>query len=85
MPLMNQKCFIQVLFKSVILSVYTCERTRRQTLRESFQSRVTIFASVLLGISSVSVLAGYSVWRQLVYQKKMSATATGGESFIGTF
>ena len=47
--------------KSVILSVYTCERTRRQTLRESFQSRVTIFASVLLGISSVSVLAGYSV------------------------
>ncbi|VDM50082.1 unnamed protein product [Toxocara canis] len=46
-------------------NIYVCERTRRRTLAESFQNKMTILSGVILGISSVSMLAGYSVRRQL--------------------
>ncbi|KAI6186618.1 hypothetical protein M3Y98_00152200 [Aphelenchoides besseyi] len=45
--------------------VYVCERTRRRTLAESFDSRMTVFSGVVLGISSVGTLVGYSLRRQL--------------------
>uniref|UniRef100_A0A915CL51 Uncharacterized protein n=1 Tax=Ditylenchus dipsaci TaxID=166011 RepID=A0A915CL51_9BILA len=46
-------------------NIYLCERTKRRTLSESFQSTMTIFAGFVLGLSSVSVLAGYSLRRML--------------------
>uniref|UniRef100_A0A914SBN8 Uncharacterized protein n=1 Tax=Parascaris equorum TaxID=6256 RepID=A0A914SBN8_PAREQ len=46
-------------------NIYVCERTRRRTLAESFQNKMTIASGVVLGIASVSMLAGYSVRRQL--------------------
>ncbi|KAI6189885.1 hypothetical protein M3Y97_00056600 [Aphelenchoides bicaudatus] len=46
-------------------NVYVCERTRRRTLSESFQSQMTVFSGVVLGLSSVGTLIGYSVHRQL--------------------
>ncbi|KAI6213579.1 hypothetical protein M3Y94_00166600 [Aphelenchoides besseyi] len=45
--------------------IYVCERTRRRTLAESFDSRMTVFSGVVLGISSVGTLVGYSLRRQL--------------------
>lgn len=45
--------------------VYVCERTRRRTLSESFQSQMTVFSGVVLGLSSIGTLIGYSVHRQL--------------------
>uniref|UniRef100_A0A0M3HXJ1 Fn3_like domain-containing protein n=1 Tax=Ascaris lumbricoides TaxID=6252 RepID=A0A0M3HXJ1_ASCLU len=46
-------------------NIYVCERTRRRTLAESFQNKMTIASGVVLGIASVSMLVGYSVRRQL--------------------
>lgn len=53
------------------LAVYVCERTRRRTLSQSFQSHVTIFSGVVLGLSSVGTLAGYSLWRQLLPSRRV--------------
>ena len=49
----------------IIIIVYICDRTRRRTLRDSFQSRMTIFSGIVLGICSVSVLIGHSMRRHL--------------------
>jgi len=46
-------------------NAFTCEHTRRRTLRDSLQNRATIFSSVLLGTCSVGTLIGYSVWRHI--------------------
>uniref|UniRef100_A0A0N5APB7 Uncharacterized protein n=1 Tax=Syphacia muris TaxID=451379 RepID=A0A0N5APB7_9BILA len=46
-------------------NLYICERTKRRTLTESFNNRMTIFSGLVLGISSVGMLVGYSFKRQL--------------------
>ncbi|TKR87732.1 hypothetical protein L596_012085 [Steinernema carpocapsae] len=53
----------------IVSNIFVCERTRRRTLSESFQNRMTIFSGVVLGISSVSVLTGYSLRRQLMPER----------------
>lgn len=52
--------------RELAILVYLCERTRRRTLAESFQSKMTVFSGVVLGISSVSTLVGYSLRRQFL-------------------
>uniref|UniRef100_A0A914C1Z8 Uncharacterized protein n=1 Tax=Acrobeloides nanus TaxID=290746 RepID=A0A914C1Z8_9BILA len=47
-------------------NVYVCERTRRRTLAESFQSRMTIFSGVVLGTSSVGAMVAYSLRRHFL-------------------
>ncbi|VDD95852.1 unnamed protein product [Enterobius vermicularis] len=37
-------------------NLYVCERTKRRTLTESFNNRMTVFSGIVLGISSVSML-----------------------------
>ncbi|KAI1711782.1 UNC-46 protein [Ditylenchus destructor] len=51
-------------------NIYVCERTRRRTLKESFQSTMTIFSGFILGLSSVGVLAGYSLRRMFMSPKR---------------
>uniref|UniRef100_A0A915PG41 Uncharacterized protein n=1 Tax=Setaria digitata TaxID=48799 RepID=A0A915PG41_9BILA len=45
-------------------SLFICERTRRRTLAESFESRMTIFSGVVLCVTSVSLMVGYTFRRQ---------------------
>jgi hypothetical protein len=56
-------------------NVYVCERTRRRTLAESFQSKMTIFSGVVLGFSSVVTLVGYSLRRQLLPSRQQFYTS----------
>ncbi|CAD5224102.1 unnamed protein product [Bursaphelenchus okinawaensis] len=51
-------------------NIYLCERTRKRTLSESFQNSMTVFSGVVLGLSSVGTLSGYSVWRQLLPSRR---------------
>uniref|UniRef100_A0AC34GNQ6 Uncharacterized protein n=1 Tax=Panagrolaimus sp. ES5 TaxID=591445 RepID=A0AC34GNQ6_9BILA len=44
-------------------NIYLCDRTRSRTLSESFQSQMTIVSGIVLGISSVGTLIGYSLRR----------------------
>ncbi|KAF7636606.1 hypothetical protein Mgra_00004004 [Meloidogyne graminicola] len=44
-------------------NVFICERTRKRSLRESFQNRMTIFSGILLGIGSIGTIIGYSIWK----------------------
>lgn len=46
-------------------SLHICERTRRRTLAESFQNRMTIISGIALCATSVSMIVGYSFQRQL--------------------
>ncbi|KAK0412268.1 hypothetical protein QR680_006122 [Steinernema hermaphroditum] len=52
-----------------VSNIFVCERTRRRTLSEAFQNKMTIFSGVVLGLSSVSVLTGYSLRRQLMPER----------------
>ncbi|VDN05778.1 unnamed protein product [Thelazia callipaeda] len=44
--------------------IYICERTRRRTLAESFENRMTLFSGIVLCVSSVSMMVGYTFRRQ---------------------
>uniref|UniRef100_A0A914YCY7 Uncharacterized protein n=1 Tax=Panagrolaimus superbus TaxID=310955 RepID=A0A914YCY7_9BILA len=44
-------------------NIYLCDRTRSRTLSESFQSQMTIVSGIVLGLSSVGTLIGYSLRR----------------------
>lgn len=48
-----------------LYSVFICGSTRRRTLAKSFESRMTVFSGVVLCITSVSLMIGYSSRRQL--------------------
>ncbi|KAM3716961.1 Cilia- and flagella-associated protein [Dirofilaria immitis] len=45
-------------------SLFICGSTRRRTLAKSFESRMTIFSGIVLCITSVSLMVGYTFRRQ---------------------
>ncbi|EFO25222.1 UNC-46 protein [Loa loa] len=45
-------------------NLFICGSTRRRTLAKSFESRMTIFSGIVLCITSVSLMVGYSFHRQ---------------------
>uniref|UniRef100_A0AC35TJV1 L-type lectin-like domain-containing protein n=1 Tax=Rhabditophanes sp. KR3021 TaxID=114890 RepID=A0AC35TJV1_9BILA len=44
-------------------NIYVCERTRKKTLSEAFQSKMTIMSGIVLAVSSVAVIIGHSLRR----------------------
>ncbi|CAI4223422.1 unnamed protein product [Auanema sp. JU1783] len=46
-------------------NAYLCERTRKRTLRESFENKATVFSGVVLGLASVGSIVGHSIRRHL--------------------
>ncbi|VIO98733.1 Uncharacterized protein BM_BM1949 [Brugia malayi] len=45
-------------------NLFICGSTRRRTLAKSFESRMTIFSGIVLCITSISLIVGYSFRRQ---------------------
>uniref|UniRef100_A0A1I8ED34 Uncharacterized protein n=1 Tax=Wuchereria bancrofti TaxID=6293 RepID=A0A1I8ED34_WUCBA len=45
-------------------NLFICGSTRRRTLAKSFESRMTIFSGIVLCITSISLMVGYSFRRQ---------------------
>ncbi|CAG9536091.1 unnamed protein product [Cercopithifilaria johnstoni] len=45
-------------------NLFICDSTRRRTLAKSFESRMTIFSGIVLCITSVSLMVGYTFRRQ---------------------
>uniref|UniRef100_A0A7E4VT93 Uncharacterized protein n=1 Tax=Panagrellus redivivus TaxID=6233 RepID=A0A7E4VT93_PANRE len=65
-------------------NAYLCERTRRRTLSESFQSKMTIFSGVVLGISSVLTLIGHSLRRFFLPERRQMYNSLGATTQIAS-
>ncbi|CAJ0960862.1 unnamed protein product, partial [Mesorhabditis belari] len=51
-------------------NLFICERTRKRSLRESFNTKTTIFSGVVLALSSIAMIVWHSVRRHMMPDRK---------------
>ncbi|CAJ0586063.1 unnamed protein product, partial [Mesorhabditis spiculigera] len=51
-------------------NLFICERTRRRSLRESLETKTTVFSGVILALSSIAMIATHSVRRHMMPERK---------------